>query len=293
MRGAGGEGVVVVVPGLAETEKGEPPDVSRLVARGEAAPAEEVADRVDREGDVVKQEDADAAAPNEAGECALPAADDQIAGEGWQCQAGEHDRNEEAGDQPHALVGDQVLGVAALVGAAGGDEEPARVGVPEAVQCVAPGVVVAGMRGVWVTLLVGELVVFAVIGDPGDHVRFDRHLAQHREQVAHRPRGLEGAVRKQAVKADSDAEPGEHIADREDDDRGHSDVAIPEHPDRAEDGREGKDNAGGVHQLQLERHASPIPQDPPASSSFDGERPLDEGTPNLEPEPQSGIIRSA
>ena len=81
----------------------------------------------------MEQEDADAAAPDEAGERALPAADDQIAGECRQRQAGEHDRNEQAGDQPHALVGDPVFGVAA-VGAAGGDEEPARVRVPEAVQ---------------------------------------------------------------------------------------------------------------------------------------------------------------
>ena len=51
--------MVVVVPRLAERDPREPPDVARLVGGLEPAPAEEVADRVDRPGDVVEQEDAD------------------------------------------------------------------------------------------------------------------------------------------------------------------------------------------------------------------------------------------
>ena len=47
------EAVVVVVPRLAERDPGEPPDVARLVLDAEAARAEEVADGVDRPGDVV------------------------------------------------------------------------------------------------------------------------------------------------------------------------------------------------------------------------------------------------
>src|SRR3954465_159747 len=42
-----GEGVVVVVPGLAEREERQPEDVARLVRGGVAAPPEDVADRVD------------------------------------------------------------------------------------------------------------------------------------------------------------------------------------------------------------------------------------------------------
>src|SRR3954447_10629164 len=49
----GREGVVVVVPGLAEGERRQPQQVARLVARLEALPAEEVAERVDRVGHVV------------------------------------------------------------------------------------------------------------------------------------------------------------------------------------------------------------------------------------------------
>ena len=44
------ERVVVVVPGLAERQQGEPEEVARLVAGVEAAAAEEVAQRVDRVG---------------------------------------------------------------------------------------------------------------------------------------------------------------------------------------------------------------------------------------------------
>ena len=61
----GGEGVVVVVPGLAERDPREPPDVARLVLDAEAARADEVADRVDRPRDVVEQEDPDQAAPEQ------------------------------------------------------------------------------------------------------------------------------------------------------------------------------------------------------------------------------------
>ena len=67
------EGVVVVVPGLAERGDGEPEHVGRLVLGREAPPAEEVADRVDREGHVVDQEDAHEAGPEEAPRARRPA----------------------------------------------------------------------------------------------------------------------------------------------------------------------------------------------------------------------------
>src|SRR5581483_6016207 len=66
--GGGGEGVVVVVPGLAEGRQREPGEVARVVAGGEAATAEEVAERVDGEGGVVEQEDAHRSSPEQAGE---------------------------------------------------------------------------------------------------------------------------------------------------------------------------------------------------------------------------------
>ena len=66
--GRGREGVVVVVPRLAEGERRQPPDVARLVGRVEAAAAGEVADRVDGVGDVVDDEHPHAAAPQQAGQ---------------------------------------------------------------------------------------------------------------------------------------------------------------------------------------------------------------------------------
>src|SRR3954471_4392708 len=63
VEGRGRERVVVVVPALAERDQAQQPDVPALVLRTEAPTAPEVADRVDRERDVVEQEDADRAAP--------------------------------------------------------------------------------------------------------------------------------------------------------------------------------------------------------------------------------------
>src|ERR1700722_10135056 len=60
------EGVVVVVPGLPERERRQPPDVGRQVVDVEPAAAEDVADRVDRPGDVVNEEDPDETAPDQA-----------------------------------------------------------------------------------------------------------------------------------------------------------------------------------------------------------------------------------
>src|SRR5437588_6880675 len=59
--GRGREGVVVVVPALAEDEEGDEPVVPRLVARPVVLPSEQVADRVHREGGVLVEEDADQA----------------------------------------------------------------------------------------------------------------------------------------------------------------------------------------------------------------------------------------
>ena len=75
------EGVVVVVPGLAERRQRQPEDVGRVVLDVEAPAPEEVADGVDRPRDVVDEEDADQAAPQQAGEGAGEPAGDQVAGQ--------------------------------------------------------------------------------------------------------------------------------------------------------------------------------------------------------------------
>ena len=68
------ERVVVVVPGLAHRERGEPEDVGRVVVDGEAPGAEEVADGVDRPRHVVGEEDPHRPAPQRGLERAPPGA---------------------------------------------------------------------------------------------------------------------------------------------------------------------------------------------------------------------------
>jgi len=63
VEGRGGEGVVVVVPGLAHRQGREPEDVAGFVLDVEALAPEEVADGVDRPGDVMEQEDAHQTTP--------------------------------------------------------------------------------------------------------------------------------------------------------------------------------------------------------------------------------------
>ena len=77
--GRAGEGVVVVVPGLAEGRQREPEDVGRVVLDVEAPVPEEVADGVDRPRHVVDEEDAHEAAPQQAGERARDPAGDEVA----------------------------------------------------------------------------------------------------------------------------------------------------------------------------------------------------------------------
>ena len=76
----------------------------------------------------------------------------------------------------------------------------------------APAVAVVDVGAVRVALLVGEGVVLAVVGDPGDHRPLDRRRAEDRQHGACSQRlGLEGAVGEEAVEADRDPEPGEDV----------------------------------------------------------------------------------
>src|SRR5688500_18634346 len=108
VKGRRREGVMVVVPGLAERDPGEPPDIARLVARDEASATPEVADRVDREGDVVEQEDPDGSAPDEPRQKAVPAADQSPTDNCRDEQRDEHQREEEPGDHAQPGVSQQI-----------------------------------------------------------------------------------------------------------------------------------------------------------------------------------------
>ena len=79
---------MIVVPGLPEGRQGQPEDVGGVIVHVESAGADEVADRVDAPGDVVDEEDADQPAPEKAGGGTEQGAGDQVAGEGWDRQAG-------------------------------------------------------------------------------------------------------------------------------------------------------------------------------------------------------------
>src|ERR1700740_2035637 len=65
VKGRAREGVMVVMPGLAQGDQREPGDVGRTIVDGEPPAAEVMADGVHRPRDVVDEEDADETAPDE------------------------------------------------------------------------------------------------------------------------------------------------------------------------------------------------------------------------------------
>src|SRR5215218_2495996 len=130
--GGGREGVVAVVPALAERHHRDEPVVAALVLDGERPAAVHVADRVDAPSRVVQQEHPHEARPHERGE-----AREQRAAR--QREAG-HERDREAQQRPQreVLVHPADRGVLAQVrrealrGGALTLEQPAHMGVPEA-----------------------------------------------------------------------------------------------------------------------------------------------------------------
>ena len=242
-----GEGVVVVVPGLAEGGHGEPEQVARVVVGGVALLAEEVAERVDAVGHVVNHQHAHAAAPEQAGEGGRERAADGVAERERERQPDEHPEQEGLVHPADHRVLLEVRRVAGLGTAVGVDEEPAHVCVKEARERAAHPALVAHVRAVGVALLVGEGVVLAVVGHPGGHRPLDRHRAHDREPAVHPGLGLEGPVREVAVEAHGHAQAGDQVHDQE-----HRYVApveevVPDLPadDAERDERHDGDRAGG------------------------------------------------
>ena len=174
-------------------------------------------------------------------------------------------RHEQADREPHAeelvdgtqpLVGHQVGHVLAHVGAAFGDEEPAHVRVKEVLDRGHEAFAVADVWAVRVALLVGELMVLAVIGDPGEHGAFYGHRAQDRKGVAHPGVRLERPVREEAVVADGDAHARQHVADGEQDQVVGADPLVPEKADRSDEADERQDDSQQVRDLVSTCHGS-------------------------------------
>ncbi len=201
-----------------------------MVVGLEAAPAEEVAERVDAVGHVVDDEQAHAAAPQQAGERRGERPADQVAERERERQAAERPDEEVAIDPADHRILHEVRRIALPGAALGVDEEPAQVRVHETMQRALPAALVSDVRAVRVTLLVGEGVVLAVVGDPRDHRALDRRRPEDAEQRANRPARLEAAVGQVAVEADRYPESREQVHDHEHEDVAPVEQVVPELP---------------------------------------------------------------
>ena len=113
------------------------------------------------------------------------------------------------------------------------------MGVHEAAKLASPAVAVPDVGAVWVTLAVGEGVVLAVIGDPGDHGPLDRGGPQRPPARPAEPAGREAPVRQVAVEPDRDPKAGGDIDDREDGQIVPVQRAVPQLPDDEPSARNG------------------------------------------------------
>ena len=154
--------------------------------------------------------------------------------------------HEAAVDLADDRIGEQVGRVARAAPAGAVREQPADVGVGQAAQRSLPAGAVVDVRAVRIAGAVRERVVLAMVGDPRDDRALDRRRAQGGEDAAHERRGLERPVREHAVKADRDAEPGQHVHDQEDPDVVPAQPLAPDLPadDQQAEHRQDRHRAG-------------------------------------------------
>ena len=252
--------MVVVVPGLAHRRQRQPGEVARLVLGLIGLAAEHVAERVDAVGDVVEDEHPHRAAPEHSGQPAEDLAADPPAEEEGDEEAGHRPEEEAAVDEAAHRVALEVGGEAVLAAALGVVEEPAHVGVVEALQRAAPAAAVSVVGAVGVALGVRAGVVLSVVGDPGDQRPLDRRRAKRPEDAAQGRAGGEAAVGEEAVKADGDPEAGEQVEDPEDDQVARPQRPVPhlpagdeEHQERHQRHQAGDDPIGGLVGDRLDR----------------------------------------
>jgi hypothetical protein len=165
---------MVVVPGLAHCGERQPGEVLGLVLGIERLAPEHVAERVDAVGDVMDEEDSHRPTPEKPGEAGPHGAPDRDPEPERHRQAEQRPYREGAIDEANHRVAEKVGSEAALAAPVGVDEQPANMGMDEPPQSAAPTGTVPHVGAVRVALLVGEGMVAAVIGDPGDHRSLDR-----------------------------------------------------------------------------------------------------------------------
>jgi hypothetical protein len=124
---------------------------------------------------------------------------------------------------------------------------------------------VVDVRAVGIAGTVGERVVLAVVGDPGDHRTLDRRGPEDREDRADRGPRLEAAVREQAMEADRHAQPRQHVERHEDHDVAYLEQALPRQPrghaerrHRQRGHRAGDDPVARLVQHRLDVGAQPV-----------------------------------
>src|SRR5689334_6596526 len=125
---------MVVVPSLAEGERRQPGEVSRLIGGGEGAAAEEVTEGVDAEGDVVQEEDPHGPAPEQAQKAAVEAPGQRHPEREGEGQSEDGPEHEGAVDEAEDRVLQEVGRVALFLGWLAAEEHPADVGIEETAQ---------------------------------------------------------------------------------------------------------------------------------------------------------------
>src|SRR4029077_1109868 len=239
--GRGREGMVAVVPGLTEGRDRQPGQVPRLVSRLEVALAEHVAERVDRVRDVVQDHHPYRAPPEQPGD----AGHDRAADRPTEEEGGDEPRHRPEQEGPVDIADDWVLEQVrreALFGTAlRVDEEPAEVSVEKPLELRPNALPVPDVRAVGIALLIGEGVVLAVVGDPGDDRALDRGRAEHGEHRTGPGPGLEGPVGEEAMEADRDPEACRNVEERAAEQVAPAQPAARELPDDEAEHQEGDD----------------------------------------------------
>ena len=202
---------MIVMVALAEGQESDDAAVAGAVVGRIRATADHVAERVDAEGALLDDDRAEQAGDEEAGQGGHARVG--VAHEGGVAitEGGRHHEAHEGADPldvavlPHDEgVGFEVLDVGDGRLRLEAEEEPADVGVEEALGDI-----------VRILVFIHVLVVDTVVGGPIQGRILEGSGAEQEDEELHRPLGLEGDMRKQAVVAQGDAEPGRVVVEHE------------------------------------------------------------------------------